>query len=164
MVQKVVPEVVFALPSEIRPCFTNEENIIMVSSIFEIFWPLRKLNYDDSYFLACTAPGRTIMLIGLTDYHRWNIFWFVKCKNLILLFFTFRHCGIVRYCQVRLASGENFCHRWFSANATCQMARNGSSLVQSRDLLVTWGKIFSSRVKSVLYSLKSYWIDYGILL
>ena len=25
-------------------------------------------------------------------------------------------------------------YRWFSANATCQMARNGSSLMQSHDL------------------------------
>ena len=87
------------------------------------------------------------------SYHRWNIFWFVKCKNLILLFFTFRHCGIVRYCQVRLL----------------QPMRNGSSLMQSHvqitsaivgfqpmrhlkwlqmavlwckvTILVTWGKI-----------------------
>ena len=56
-----------ALPSEIRPCFTNGGNYYNGKFNLWNFWSLRKLNYDDSYFLACTAPGRTIMLIGLTD-------------------------------------------------------------------------------------------------
>ena len=78
----------------------------------------------------------------------------MKCQNLILFFFfilgtavlsaiakfdllanTKWHFSDAKSCPLLPSSdGDNFCHRSFSANATCRMARSGSSLMQSHDL------------------------------